>query len=104
MNKEIQSAGQGLTGTEPYGTMQGTRNIGNARSDYHGGFTRAVELAPPSGIEHKFDNITCTAMGKKEVKCMAPRAKETLFCIGHLRQVEKKLAAQKKEEEVKPEE
>jgi len=35
---------------------------------------------------------------------MAPRAKETLFCIGHLRQVEKKLAAKAKEEEVKPEE
>jgi hypothetical protein len=37
---------------------------------------------------------------------MAPRAKGSLFCIGHLRQVEKKLAAQEKakEEEVKPEE
>jgi hypothetical protein len=36
----------------------------------------------------------------KEEVCLAPRAKGSLFCIGHLRQVEKKLAAQEKEEEV----
>ncbi len=103
MNKQTQGAGQGLAGTQPYGAVEGARYVGNASADYHGSNVRAVELAPPSGVEHKFDNITCTAMGKKEVKCMAPRAKGTLFCIGHLRQVEKKLAAQEKEE-VKPEE
>lgn len=103
MNKQTQGAGQGLAGTQPYGTVQGARHIGSAVADYHG---KGVELAPPSGVEHKLDNITCTAMGKKEIKCMAPRAKGSLFCIGHLRQVEKKLAAQEKEkeEEVKPEE
>ena len=99
MNKQTQGVGQGLAGTEPYGTLQGTRHIGSATADYHGNSIRAVEIAPPSGVEHKLDNITCTAMGKKEVKCMAPRAKGSLFCIGHLRQVEKKLAAQQKEEE-----
>lgn len=104
MNKQSQGSGQGLAGTQLYGAVEGARHIGNALADYHGAFTRVVEIAPPSGVEHKHDNITCTAMGKKEVKCMAPRAKETLFCIGHLRQVEKKLAAKAKEEEVKPEE
>jgi hypothetical protein len=101
MNKQTQGAGQALAGTQPYGMVEGARHIGSIMADYHGA---GVELAPPSGVEHKLDNITCTAMGKKEIKCMAPRAKGSLFCIGHLRQVEKKLAAQEKEEEVKPEE
>ena len=48
MNKQTQGVGQGLAGTEPYGTLQGTRHIGNATADYHGNSIRAVEIAPPS--------------------------------------------------------
>lgn len=101
MNKQTQSAGQGLAGTQPYGFVEGARHISNGRADYHG---KGVELAPPSGVEYKTPTPHCTALSIKEEVCLAPRAKGTLFCIGHLRQVEKKLAAKQKEEEVKPEE
>lgn len=97
MNKQTQGAGQGLAGTQPYGTVEGARHIGSIRADYHGS---GVEPAPPSGVEYKTPTPHCTAISNKEEECLAPRAKGTLFCIGHLRQVEKKLAAEQKEKEV----
>jgi hypothetical protein len=97
MNKQTQGAGQALAGTEPYGTVAGASHIGNGRMAYHGA---GVELAPPSGVEYKTPTPHCTAISSKEEECLAPRAKGTLFCIGHLRQVEKKLAAEQKEKEV----
>jgi hypothetical protein len=97
MNKQTQGHSQGLAGTEPYGVVAGTQHVGNGRMAYHG---QGVEPAPPSGIEYKTPTPHCTALSIKEEVCLAPRAKGSLFCIGHLRQVEKKLAAQEKEEEV----
>jgi len=95
MNKQTQGQGQGLAGTQPYGMVDGARLIGDGLADYHG---KNVELAPPSGIEYKTPLPHCTALSAREEECLAPRAKGTLFCIGHLRQVEKKLAAEQKEE------
>lgn len=97
MNKQSQGTGQALAGTEPYGTVAGASHIGNGRMAYHG---QGVEVAPPSGVEYKTPIPHCTAVSFKEEECLAPRAKGTLFCIGHLRQLEKKQAEMKKEEEV----
>jgi hypothetical protein len=33
MNKQTQGAGQGLEGTQPYGSVEGARHIGNAHFD-----------------------------------------------------------------------
>ncbi len=97
MNRQTQGVGQGLAGTQPYGTVEGARHIGNGRLGQHG---QGVEPAPPSGVEYKTPTPHCTAISTKQEECLAPRAKGTLFCIGHLRQVEKKLAAEQKEKEV----
>jgi hypothetical protein len=91
MNKELQGQGQALQGTEPYGTRDGTVRVGSGLMGYHG---TGVELAPPSGVEYKTPTPHCSALSSKEEECLAPRAKGTLFCIGHLRQIEKKAAAQ----------
>ena len=101
MNRQSQGHGQGLAGTEPYGSVAGAAHIGNGRMAYHG---QGVEVAPPSGVEYKTPTPHCTALSAKEEECLAPRAKGTLFCIGHLRQVEKKLAAEQKEEVTQPQE
>lgn len=98
MNKELVGQGQGLAGTEPYGTIAGTQRVGSGLAGYHG---KGVELAPPSGVEYKTPTPHCTALSIKEEECLAPRAKGTLFCIGHLRQIEK-LEAKKKEQEETP--
>jgi len=87
MNKQTRSQGQGLAGTQPYGMVEGARIIGNGRADYHG---KNVEPAPPSGVDYKTPMPHCTAISAREEECLAPRAKGTLFCIGHLRQLEKK--------------
>ena len=89
MNKETQSSGQGLEGTQPYGSVQGARHIGNARSDYHG---KGVEVAPPSGVAFggvHYKNALCQAMNSKEEECKAPKAKGTDYCIGHLNSLKK---------------
>ncbi len=46
------------------------------------------EPAPPSGIPFgAIDN--CTAITKKGTACGGPKANDSQFCIGHLRQLEK---------------
>ena len=46
------------------------------------------ELAPPSGV--LFGVIdACTAITKKGTACGGPKANDSQFCIGHLRQLEK---------------
>ena len=96
MNRQSQGQGQGLPGTEPYGVVAGTRHVGSGYAGYHG---NGVQLAPPSGVEYKTPTPHCTAISSREEECLAPRAKGTLFCIGHLRQLENKQAEIEKEEE-----
>lgn len=46
------------------------------------------ELAPPSGVPFGvLDN--CTAITKSGTACGVPKANNSQFCIGHLRQLEK---------------
>lgn len=98
MNKQTQGVGQGLAGTEPYGTVDGARHIGNGRADYHG---QGVEIAPPSGIAYggvHYKNGLCQAMNKKEEQCKAPKAKGTDYCAGHLASFDKMLREQEEQE------
>ena len=54
-----------------------------------------VELAPPSGVEYIPPVPTCTHWYEIKAKtCLAPKAKGTDFCIGHLNQ-QAKLAKSK---------
>jgi len=91
MKKQTQGVGQGLAGTEPYGSVEGARLIGNARADYHAGAVAgSVELAPPSGVAYgnvHYKNGLCQALNSKEEECKAPKAKGTDYCIGHLRRM-----------------
>jgi hypothetical protein len=89
MSKQTQGQGQGLAGTQPYGTVAGARHVGNGRADYHG---QGVELAPPSGVAYggvHYGRGLCQAMNSKEEECKAPKAKGTDYCIGHLRSMNK---------------
>jgi len=89
MSKQTQGQSQGLSGTEPYGTVAGTQHIGNGRMQWHG---PGVELAPPSGIAYggvHYKNGLCQAMNSKEEECKAPKAKGTDYCIGHLNSMNK---------------
>jgi len=102
MNKEMQSQSQGLSGTQPYGYVEGTRHVGNGRLAYHG---QGVEIAPPSGIAYggvHYKRGLCQAMTVKEEECKAPKAKGTDYCIGHLNSFNKMLEA--KEEAPAPKE
>jgi hypothetical protein len=89
MNKQTQNTGQGLAGTEPYGTVAGARHIGSIRADFHGA---NIEPAPPSGIPYGgvvYGKGLCQASTKKEEQCKSPKANDTDYCIGHLRQLKK---------------
>jgi hypothetical protein len=89
MNKQTQGAGQGLAGTQPYGSVEGARHISSTVADYHG---KGVEHAPPSGIPYggvHYGKGLCQASTKKEEQCKAPKANDTNYCIGHLRQFKK---------------
>lgn len=101
MNKEMQNQSQGLAGTQPYGTVEGARHVGNGRLAYHGS---GVEIAPPSGIAYggvHYKRGLCQAMNKKEEECKAPKAKGTDYCIGHLNALNK--LGEKEEENNKEE-
>ena len=85
----MQNQSQGLAGTQPYGTVEGTRHVGNGRLAYHG---QGVEIAPPSGIAYggvHYKRGLCQAMTVKEEECKAPKAKGTNYCIGHLNALNK---------------
>ena len=89
MNKESQNQGQGLAGTEPYGSVGGARSIVSSHAPYH---NSNVEIAPPSGIEYGgvfYAKGLCQAITLKDIQCKAPKAKSTDYCIGHLARLNK---------------
>jgi hypothetical protein len=97
MNKETVGAGQGLAGTQPYGTVAGAQHIGNGRMGYHG---QGIEIAPPSGVAYGgvfYKNGLCQAMNQKEEPCKAPKAKGTDYCVGHLNRMNKMLESKQEE-------
>lgn len=73
-------------GAERYGNTAGIEPAGVMV-----GFVNAdVEIAPPSGVEYIPPVPTCIHVNKiTEMRCKAPQAKKTEYCIGHLKQQEK---------------
>jgi hypothetical protein len=90
---------QGIGGTEAYGAMKNVRVAAQQPAHIHPG----TEMAPPSGNKYEGKSGICTHINENGIGCSAPRAKETDFCIGHLRKIEKALkakeAAENKENE-----
>jgi len=80
MSKELVFGSQQLAGTERYGSTSNTEVAGIMPAYMMPG----TEPAPPSGVEYKTAMPTCIGLNLKEERCMAPKAKGTDFCIGHL--------------------
>jgi hypothetical protein len=92
---------QGLSGTQPYGSVQGVETA--AILPYY--IQSGTEPAFPSGNKYEGKSGVCIHEGMDGLGCKAPRAKGTDFCIGHLRKIEKALKAkEEKETETKEEE
>jgi hypothetical protein len=90
---------QGLAGTQPYGSVQGVET--SAILPYY--IQPGTEPAFPSGNKFEGKQGVCVHIGEDGMQCRGPRAKQTDFCIGHLRKIEKALKA-KEELEAKQEE
>ena len=87
MTKEFTYKIHTPVGAERYGNMPGIEP-----ANIMVGFVNAtVELAPPSGVEYVPPIPTCIHVNPKtEMRCRAPQAKKTEYCIGHLNQQAKK--------------
>lgn len=83
MTKEFAYKIHTPVGAERYGNMPGIEP-----SNIMVGFVDAtVELAPPSGVEYVPPIPTCIHVNATtEMRCKAPQAKKTEYCIGHLNQ------------------
>jgi hypothetical protein len=81
---------QGLAGTEPYGTVQGTERTAIVPSYIQAG----TEPAFPTGNKYEGKQGVCIHIGQDHNQCRGPRAMGTDFCIGHLRAIEKMIKAQ----------
>jgi len=93
MQRQTAQQGQGLAGTERYGTVHSTevRQLIPAHQQ------PGVQPAPPSGVKFGIKD-QCTFIKMDGEKCMAPRKKTSDFCVGHTRQIAKKQQAEQKEE------
>ena len=81
----------GLSGTERYGSVHNLEVEARMPSYVQSG----TALAPPSGVEYEGEH-SCIFVRDDGSQCKGPKAKDTDFCIGHLRSIEK---AQKEAEE-----
>lgn len=102
MNKDHAHKSQALAGTEPYGTVNTLRTGIEVQAILPAHIKSNTELAPPSGIEYVHPYDTCHFMRPLEngdsVRCGAPRAKGTDYCIGHLKRKEKEEASTEQED------
>lgn len=89
---------QGLAGTQAYGTVNGVETA--AILPYY--IQPGTEPAFPSGNKYEGKQGVCVHIDPKTGDgCRGPRAKETDFCIGHLRAIEKWLKASEAEADKK---
>ena len=93
MQRQTAQAGQGLAGTERYGTVHSTE----VRQLIPAHIQPGVEPAPPSGVKFGIKD-QCSFIKADQEKCLAPRKRDGQYCIGHTRHLAKKQAAEKKEE------
>lgn len=90
MNRQTVHQHQALNGTERYGAAPNVEPAGR-NSIY---LVEGVEPAPPSGVPYggvTYKNGTCTAETNNGDFCMAPKAKGTEFCIGHIKKLNIKI-------------
>ena len=92
MAREHVQSNQGLEGTEPYGSHEGVSSVGSTISKVNTG--PGIEPAWPTLNPVKTAMPTCVGLNLQQERCMAPRAKGTEHCIGHLRRIEKESKAQ----------
>jgi len=85
---------QGLAGTEPYNAAQGVQLAGVQPVYMQPG----TEPAFPTGNKYEGKKGVCVHTGEDGMQCRGPRAKETDFCIGHLRAIEKWIKASEAED------
>lgn len=93
MQRQTAQQGQGLAGTERYGAVHGieTRQLVPAH------IQPGIEPAPPSGVKFGIKD-QCNYVKEDLERCMAPRKKDSEFCVGHTRRVAKQQVAEQKEE------
>ncbi len=82
MPRETVQQGQGLAGTERYGTV----HTGEVRQMMPAHMSLNIEPAPPSGVKFGIKN-QCSAIKTDGEACMAPRKNDGDFCIGHERHI-----------------
>lgn len=80
---------QGLAGTQPYGASPGAETAAILPVYINAG----TEPAFPSGNKYEGKQGVCVHIGEDGMQCRGPRAKQTDFCIGHLRAIEKWIKA-----------
>jgi hypothetical protein len=86
---------QGLAGTQPYGATNGTETAAILPAYIQSG----TEPAFPSGNKYEGKQGVCVHVGEDGMQCRGPRAKQTDFCIGHLRAIEKFIKATQQTED-----
>ena len=93
MQRQTAQQGQGLAGTERYGTVHG----GEVRQLIPAHIQPGVEPAPPSGIKFGIQS-QCTYVKEDGEQCMAPKKRDGDYCVGHSRRVAKQEVVEEKEE------
>jgi hypothetical protein len=99
MSRQTVQLGQGLSGTERYGTV----HTGEVRQMMPAHMQSGIEPAPPSGIKYGI-NSQCAYVKADGERCMAPRKRETEFCVGHGKKIKNETEALLKEESLVAEE
>lgn len=95
MTRQSVYQGQMGQGIERYGAVAGVE-IASVLPNY---VQTGTEPAPPSGNKYEGKQGVCIHVGADGMQCRGPRAKETDFCIGHLRAIEKLIKASQKAEQ-----
>lgn len=93
MQRQTAQAGQGLAGTERYGTVHGTET----RQLIPAHIQPGVEPATPSGVRYGI-KAQCSFVKKDGDQCLAPKKGDSKYCVGHTRHILKLQAQQEKEE------
>ena len=92
MQRQTAQQGQGLAGTERYGTVHGSE----VRQLIPAHIQPGVEPAPPSGVKWGIQS-QCSYLRENGEQCGAPRKRGHEFCVGHSKRVAKQAAKEKEE-------
>ena len=93
MQRQTAQQGQGLAGTERYGTVHNAE----VRQLIPAHIQPGVEPASPSGTRYGILS-QCIFVRKDGEQCRAPQKKGSDFCVGHTRQLAKVIREQEEAE------